>query len=243
VVGFETRGRDAVLADLLELSAQKRPGRGLSFRAAYTLSNAMDDTSAFLATDGDDNTPQDSRNLAAEWGPSDYDVRQRLVLSASYEVPSTASARWLRHWQVSGVFTGQSGRPFTPRVSFDNSNTGNVGGGTFAYDRPNVITTPATDGASVSYHGQVFAIAPQYTFGNAGRDSLTGPSYVTLDGMIARRIALGTRTSVQLRLEAFNLFNRSNFQLPDTFVDHVTFGQSLAAYPPRQLQLAARFAF
>ncbi|HEY7058958.1 MAG TPA: hypothetical protein VH458_20640, partial [Vicinamibacterales bacterium] len=213
----------------LELSAQKRPGRGLSFRAAYTLSNAMDDTSAFLATDGDDNTPQDSRNLAAEWGPSDYDVRQRLVLSASYEVPSTASRRWLRHWQVSGVFTAQSGRPFTPRVSFDNSNTGNVGGGTFAYDRPNVITTPATDGASVSYHGQVFAIAPQYTFGNAGRDSLTGPSYVTLDGMIARRIALGTRTSVQLRLEAFNLFNRSNFQLPDTFVDHVTFGQSLAA--------------
>ena len=40
----------------------------------------MDDTSAFLATDGDDNTPQDSRNLAAEWGPSDFDVRHRLVV-------------------------------------------------------------------------------------------------------------------------------------------------------------------
>jgi hypothetical protein len=226
----------------LELSAQRRPGRGISFRAAYTLSSSMDDTSAFLATDGDDNTPQDSRNLAAEWGPSDYDVRQRLVVSANYEVPSSARA-WLRHWQVSGVFTAQSGRPFTPRVSFDNSNTGNVGGGTFAYDRPNLIGTPAADGAYVSYHGQLFAIAPPYTFGSAGRDSLTGPGYVTLDAMIARRMPLSSRTSVQLRLEVFNLFNRSNYQLPDTFVDRVTFGQSLAAYPPRQLQLAARFAF
>ena len=61
--------------------------------------------------------------------------------------------------------------------------------------------------------------------------------------MIARRIALTSRTSVQLRLEVFNLLNRSNYQLPDTFVDHITFGQSLAAYPPRQLQLAARLAF
>ena len=41
---------------------------------------------------------------------------------------------------MSGILTAQSGRPFTPRVSFDNSNTGNTGGGTFAYDRPNVVT-------------------------------------------------------------------------------------------------------
>ena len=71
----------------LELTAQRRPGRGLSFRAAYTLSNSQDDTSAFLATDGDDNTPQDSRNLAAEWGPSDYDVRQRLVAVGDLRSP------------------------------------------------------------------------------------------------------------------------------------------------------------
>jgi hypothetical protein len=48
---------------------------------------------------------------------------------------------------------------------------------------------------------------------------------------------------VQLRVECFNLLNRRNYQLPDSFVDHVTFGQSLAAFPPRQIQLAARFAF
>jgi hypothetical protein len=203
----------------------------------------MDNTSAFLATDGDDNTPQDSRNLAAEWGPSDYDVRNRFVLTAVVSTPESAP-RWLRHWQASAVFTGQSGRPFTPRVSFDNSNTGNVGGGTFAYDRPNVVTGSAPAGARVvSYNGQQFVIAPQYTFGNAGRDSLVGPPYSALDAMINRRMSAGGRRVVNLRLEIFNALNRKNLQLPDSFVDHATFGQSLSAFPSRQVQLVARFTF
>ena len=159
-----------------------------------------------------------------------------------YEVPSSARA-WLRHWQVSGVFTAQSGRPFTPRVSFDNSNTGNVGGGTFAYDRPNVIATPATDGALCELSRPAVRDRAALYVRQCRSGQPDGPGYVTLDAMIARRVPLSSRTSVQLRLEAFNLFNRSNYQLPDTFVDRVTFGQSLAAYPPRQLQLAARFAF
>ena len=146
----------------------------------------MDDTSAFLATDGDDNTPQDSRNLAAEWGPSDYDVRQRLVAHRAVgSARATRGWRIARNWQASAIFTAQSGRPFTPRVSFDNSNTGNVGGGTFAYDRPNVVQgTPPAGASVVSYGGQMFVIAPQYTFGNAGRNSLVGPGYASLDAMV-----------------------------------------------------------
>src|SRR5262249_40723636 len=145
----------------LNVTASRRTHRGIWMRAAYTLAKSMDDTSAFLATDGDDNTPQDSRNLAAEWGPSDYDVRQRLVLTRSIEAPDSAP-RVLRHWQASAAFTAQSGRPFTPRVSFDNSNTGNVGGGTFAYDRPNVFAGMApADARVVSYKGQMFVIAPK----------------------------------------------------------------------------------
>ena len=213
--------------------------RDRAFKAGYTWSTSEDDTSAFLATDGDDNTPQNSRDFAAEWGPSDFDVRHRFVASMTYEK---------RGWQASAIVTAQSGRPFTPRVSFDNSNTGNVGGGTFAYDRPNVFTPgptalPPPGARVVSYNGQSFVIAPQYSFGNAGRDSLVGPGYATLDAMISRRVPLGERRALTLRLEIFNALNRKNLQLPDSFVDRVTFGQSLAAYPPRQAQLAARFTF
>ena len=224
----------------LNATVSRRLRHGIELRAAYTLSKAMDNTSAFLATDGDDNTPQDSRNLAAEWGPSDFDARNRLTLTGIVSTPDTAPL-WLRHWQASALFTAMSGRPFTPRVSFDNSNTGNVGGGTFAYDRPNVAP-PGTPGA-VSYNGQYFVIAPQYTFGNAGRNSLVGPGYATLDAMVSRQVRAGGHRVISLRLEVFNALNRKNLQLPDSFVDHATFGQSLAAYPPRQAQLVARLTF
>ncbi len=228
----------------LELSAVRRQANHLSFRASYTLAKAMDDASAFLATDGDDNTPANSRNLAAEWGPSDFDVRQRLVLTATYDVPALSSSRWLRDWQVSAIFTAQSGRPFTPRLSYDNSNTGNVGGGTFAYDRPNVLSAPPAAGiAYVTYGGQYLVIPPQYTFGNAGRDSLTGPGYASLDAALSRRLTFATARALELRLEVFNALNRRNFSLPDSFVDRATFGQPLSAFPPRQFQLAARFMF
>ena len=229
----------------LQLTVSRR-GRAAMLRASYTLSKSMDDTSAFLATDGDDNTPQNSRDLRAEWGPSDFDVRQRLVFTGSIATPESGVWRVLRRWQASMVFTAQSGRPFTPRVSFDNSNTGNVGGGTFAYDRPNVVPVSSLSlpppGSRV-YRGQTFVVASPFTFGNAGRNSLVGPGYATLDAMISRRVPLGRRRQLTLRLELFNALNRRNLQLPDSFVDRVTFGQSLAAYPPRQVQLAARFTF
>jgi hypothetical protein len=224
----------------LNATVSRHIKRDIELRAAYTLSKAMDNESAFLATDGDDNTPQDSRNLAAEWGPSDYDVRNHLVLTGIVSTPETAPL-WLRHWQASALFTAMSGRPFTPRVSFDNSNTGNVGGGSFAYDRPNVVSA-GTPGA-VSYDGHYFVIAPQYTFGNAGRNSLVGPGYASLDTMISRQVKIGESRQLQVRFEVFNLLNRKNLQLPDPFVDHATFGQSLSAYPPRQGQIVARFTF
>jgi hypothetical protein len=229
----------------LQLAVERPFTHGLAFKAGYTWSTSEDDTSAFLATDGDDNTPQNSRDFGAEWGPSDFDVRHRLVASATWNVPAGEQApAALRHWQVSGILTAQSGRPFTPRVSFDNSNTGNVGGGTFAYDRPNVVTgTPPAGARTGTYDGQVFAIAPQYTFGNAGRNSLTGPAYASLDLSVSKRMAIGLDRALELRLEVFNALSRANLLLPDSFVDRPTFGQSLSALPARQVQLAARFTF
>jgi hypothetical protein len=230
----------------LQVAIERPYARGLAFKAGYTWSTSEDDTSAFLATDGDDNTPQNSRDFAAEWGPSDFDVRHRLVASATWSILVRRDVpAFFRNWQVSGVFTAQSGRPFTPRVSFDNSNTGNVGGGTFAYDRPNEITGGAVPPGvqAATYDGRTFVIAPEYTFGNAGRNSLTGPGYASLDLAVSKRMALGPSRALELRLEVFNALSRANLLLPDSFVDRPTFGQSLSALPARQAQLAVRFSF
>ncbi len=228
----------------LQVGAVRRAGARLTFRGSYTWSKSMDDQSAFLATDGNDNTPQDSRNLDAEWSLSDFDVRHRLVLTGSYILPEFGLGAFGRGWQVSGVVSVQSGRPFTPRVSFDNSNSGNTGGGTFAYDRPNEVSGTVPAGTRVvTYDGRSFAVAPAYTYGNAGRNILVGPGYAAVDAVVSRRVALGGPRALELRLEVFNLLNRTNLQLPDTFVDRPTFGQSLSAFPRRQLQLAARFTF
>ena len=82
---------------------------------------------------------------------------------------------------VSALLTAQTGRPFTPRVSTDNSNTGNLGG-QFGYDRPNEV--PAGTAGAVEYEGRAFVIAPPYTFGDAGRNILS-----------ARRSSASTRPS------------------------------------------------
>ncbi len=172
-------------------------------------------------------------------------MRHRLVATGSYQLARNARHVLLRDWQVSGIFSAQSGRPFTPRVSFDNSNTGNVGGGTFGHDRPNVVDPGSAPGGSVlrTYGGQTFAIAPPFTFGNAGRNSLIGPAFVSLDAVLSRRVPMARARNIELRLEMFNVLNRTNLRLPDTFVDRATFGQSLTAFPARQVQLAARYTF
>lgn len=227
----------------LQLSLDRRLLRAFEAHAAYTLSQSMDDASAFLASDGNDNTPQNSNNLAAEWGRSDFDVRHRFVASATWTSPATRS-RLLRDWQTSALLTVQSGRPFTPRLSVDNSNTGNTGGATFASDRPDVLVgTPAPGQAMYAYGNQTFVMPAKFTFGTAGRNILTGPSYASLDLLVARRLPLGGQRSLELRAEVFNLLNRQNGSLPDSFVDHPTFGQSLGASPARQWQVAGRVRF
>jgi hypothetical protein len=95
----------------------------------------------------------------------------------------------------------------------------------------------------VTYGGHYLVIPPRYTFGNAGRDSLTGPGYASLDASLSRRLTIAAARALELRLEVFNALNRRNFSLPDSFVDRATFGQPLSAFPPRQFQLAARFTF
>ncbi len=224
----------------LQVRAERSAVHGLWLRAAWTWGKSIDDQSAFLASEGNDNTPQDSRNPEAERGLSDFDVRHRFVAAAIWQIPAVGQSAWGRDWQVSALVTAQTGRPFTPRVSFDNSNTGNLGG-QFGYDRPDEVAV-GTAGA-VEYAGRAFVIAPPFTFGNAGRNILIGPAFVSLDSAVVRSVRFGSRQRIEIRVEVYNLLNRTNPGLPGSFVDRPTFGTSAAAAPGRMAQLAARWAF
>ena len=239
--------------DALQLRVQQRQDFGLTLLASYTLAKSMDDASGFFSSAGDPNFPQDSNDPGAEWGRSAFDVRHRLSVSFAYDLPlrTSAAGTWvsalLADWQVSGVVTLQSGRPFTVALlpEFDNSNTGRSVLGFGANDRPNLVGNPTLDapGPERWFDTTAFVVPPRGTFGDAGRNRLEGPGYANVNLALIRRVAAGDRLRFELRLEAFNLLNRANFNQPDNFVGSPTFGQILSAGSPRHLQLGVKAIF
>jgi hypothetical protein len=226
----------------MQVSFNRPLRRGVSVWAVYTLSKSTDDASAFLDTRGDRNFPQDSANVRAERAPSSFDVRHRLVMAYSIELPQTNV--WTRDTQVRGIVTVQSGQPFTPLLRFDNSNTGN--GGTAGWDRPDLVGDPHLPHPTADrwFDTSAFAVPARYSFGDAGRNSLRGPGFASFDLSIARRIGFSASRALLIEAQAFNLLNRTNFDLPEPFADEpATFGRIFSARAPRQIQLVARFEF
>ena len=151
-----------------------------------------------------------------------------------------------RHTQVQGITVLHTGQPFTPVLRFDNSNTGNAGGSTAGSDRPNLVGDPQVSNPTATqwFNTRAFVVPPANTFGNAGRNGVRGPGFATFDLAISRQVQIHGRTAVTIGLQAFNLFNNTNFNLPEHFVDEPsTFGRIFSAKDARELQLMARIGF
>jgi hypothetical protein len=240
VVIFESGSSSTYHSGVFTL--ERRFAAGLTFSASYTLAKSIDDNSAFLDSDGDQGFPQNSHNFAAERALSSFDQRQRFVFSGSYELPFRNVIA--RHWTFYTIAAFGTGRPFTPALSVDNSNTGNSAS-IFGQDRPDAVGDPSL-GASTPerwFNTDAFVMPAAFTFGNAGRNVLTGPGTATVDVAAARRFAIGERAHVDLRVEAFNVGNRANFDLPRRFADQPTFGRVLSAGAARQLQFGIRIEY
>jgi hypothetical protein len=228
----------------LQVTFNRPLRRDVSVLASYTFSKSIDDTSAFEPVQTDQNFPQNSYDYHAERALSSFDMRNRGVVAYVWRLPF--HNRWLRNFENSGIVTAQSGQPFTPQLEFDNSNTGNTGGAGNGYDRPDVVGNwrLANPSAQEWFNTAAFAIPPQYTFGNAGRNILIGPGLFTVDTSLARRFQVGERSAIVFEAQAFNALNRVNFQMPQSFADvPSTFGRIFSANPPRQIQFALRYSF
>lgn len=241
----------------LQAKFQQRLSRGLQFLSSYTWSKSIDDASNFFTSAGDPNYPQDSYNAGAERGRSNFDVRHRLSVSYSYDLPFGRGQRFaaddgflttlLTGWQTYGVLTLQTGRPFTVALptDFDNSGTGFSSLGFGANDRPNVIGDPRLQTRTPDrwFNTAAFSLPAFGTFGSAGRNILDGPGYQNLNASLVKNTSLSERLNLQLRAEFFNLFNHPNFNLPDNFFGSPTFGRILSAQSPRHIQFGAKLLF
>ncbi|HJS24550.1 MAG TPA: TonB-dependent receptor [Pyrinomonadaceae bacterium] len=235
----------------LQLRFQQRLTRGFSALASYTWSKSIDDASNFFSSAGDPNFPQNSFNVAAERGRSNFDVAHRLSVSYSYAFPFKRNDGFvgtlLSGWETFGIVTLQTGRPFTVALlsEIDNSGTGRSILGFGANDRPNLVGNPElSDPTTLQwFNTAAFAFPAPGTFGNAGRNILEGPGFQNVNASLLKNTRLTERVNLQFRAEAFNLFNHPNFNLPDNFLGSPTFGRITSARDPRHIQFGLKLLF
>jgi len=241
----------------LQVRYQQRLTRGFSALASYTWSKSIDDASNFFSSAGDPNFPQNSYNVAAERGRSNFDVSQRLSASYSYELPFGKGRQYLADegwvstllggWETLGIVTLQSGRPFTVALpsEIDNSGTGRSILGFGANDRPNLVGNPELSNPTTLqwFNTAAFEFPFPGTFGNAGRNIVEGPGFQNVNMSLVKNTKLTERVNLQFRAEAFNLFNHPNFNLPDNFLGSPTFGRITSARDPRHIQFGLKLLF
>ena len=242
----------------LEITAEKRYARGISFHAAYTYSHSIDNAAEQLFSGGSNSFMQNARDFTQQRGSSDFDVRHRLVFSYVFESPfgpghtmfqSGPISHVLRGWRLSGLTALHTGRPFTVFNAANNSAVSNRGGlgnavadcnGDAELSRDQRLVTKFFDTSKFSA-----PLAPR-VLGNCRRNTVEGPNYSDVDFALARNFNYfgNEQRSLEFRWEVFNALNTPQFGLPVHDVGSSSFGQitSLAG-DPRVMQFALKFTF
>ena len=256
--------------DSLQLKFEKRQSRGLYLLASYTLANAQEEVGAFGAGGHTiQNTLRpDFSNLEellrADRGPNAQTARHRLTLTQVWELPigrghaiggqmSRALDALVGGWQVSSITSWRTGLPVdvTMTASGVDPATGlpytflNRNGGGL---RPNLTgvdpngKSDAADDRLRYLDPAAYAVPAVNTPGNAGPTSAWGPEALTTDLSLVKRFRFN-RFTADVRAEAFNLFNRTNYNNPNGSYPSATFGAITSAGDPRIVQLALRLGF
>jgi hypothetical protein len=236
----------------LTLTLTQHLWRGLVVNANYTWSKALDDASNPGADNAEPNFPQDPANLAAEKGLSDFDHRHRMVANLLYEIPFLKNSEGWVHtafgeWQVGGIWTLQTGAPFTVNLPNDNANNGEPLSG--PSQRPNLTCDPNSGPKTTAewFNKSCFAAPAAFTYGNAGRDIVIGPGLDNFDATLQKQFSVRESMRLQFRLDIFDFFNHPNLNAPigagRLFSAASSFGQITSAQDPRDMQFSLRLTF
>jgi hypothetical protein len=233
----------------LELGARHTSGR-LEFSAAYTYGKTLDQSSNI----GEEVNPF---NPALSYALSSFDVKHNFVLSYEYQLPLDRylhANRLTQGWSISGITRFASGFPVTVINNGDNSLIGTNPNGI----NNSSIDEPDYDGASLHlnhnprrdgnnyFDTSAFSMNALGTPGTSKRRFFYGPGADNYDTAVAKSLRLTDSKSLLFRVEAFNVFNHTQFNGPssvDGDIGSSTFGNAISAAAPRILQGALKFSF
>lgn len=235
----------------LQARLERRLGGGTSFLASYTWSKSIDNVSG-IGTGADD-LAQDSYNLAAQRGLSNFDVPHKFIFSSTWALPFGRNRGYfskaapivesiVSDWQLNGILIYQSGQPFTVTVGALDSLTGT------SNRRPNQVGDPYENvPAGFAFNPAAFVAPPAGQFGAVGRNTLRADNFFNTDFAILRNFRLpplGDAGAFEFRAEFFNLFNAANFTLPVSSLSNAAFGRYVSnSTSPRVIQFVAKVKF
>jgi hypothetical protein len=232
----------------LQARFDKRLSTGINFGVSYTWAS-------WLANVGEPNSGgngniQDVRCLSCNWGPTPAAFRHNLNVNHVFQLPFGHGRRYLSSglvsylagpWNFSGIWRAHTGDHFTVFYASNVSNSN--GGGTQRPDR--IGSGKLSTGQSITRWFDTAAfIAPAiYTFGNSGTGILTGPGSFNVDLALERHFPIRDRFDLNLRAEAFNAFNHTNFGNPAANIGNSNAGTISSSAAPRVMQMALKLRF
>ncbi|MDQ2945351.1 MAG: carboxypeptidase-like regulatory domain-containing protein, partial [Acidobacteriota bacterium] len=240
--GITYNGQDtSTHYNALQAKFQKRFSAGVWYLVSYTWSKNI--------TVG--NVPAVGGNYAYESALSGSDIPQNLTASAGFELPFGRGKRFLSNanlfatgllggWQLQGITVLRSGRPFTPTISRDVSNTG-IGG-----QRPNRSGSGKLDHPTIAnwFDKTAFSVPANFTYGNSGANILREDRFKNLDLSLFKQFQINERARIQFRAEAFNLTNTASFAGPGTNIDTASGGLVTSTISaPRNVQFGLKLNF
>jgi hypothetical protein len=246
---------------------RQRLAHGVSANLSYTWSHTTD----ISDNSNDIGTTMDQYNIGLDYANSYWDVRQRFVGVATYELPKFGPQNGflqqaLGGWQANTIVTLQTGIPVNVVLGFDQANVTQPRGN---LERPNWVHAPSAHCSLKNYIAgnttscidiTAFSVPAPYTFGNEGRDTLPGPGLSNVNFSLFKTFPIWEQLNLQFRAEVSNLFNHPNAAPPNAQINDPNFGTGTPASEaqnfnfgtvtgtssssnPRYLQLAAKLVF
>jgi hypothetical protein len=234
-----------------QLKVQQRFAEGFTSMLSYTWSRTIDTSSGwFDAENGIGGRPvQNYWDIDDARGLSSYDIPHIVTWASIWELPFGQGKRWLDsgaasrvlgNWQISWMLLARSGQPMTVTAGGDPANLGFSN-----YARADLVGDPKlSDPTPEQWFNRAAFAAPSGHFGTSERNILRAPAFWNLDMILQKNIPFGRGKELQLRLEAFNVFNHINDGDPNTDLTNVNFARITSmSGRPRQLQLGLRFVY